>query len=123
MPHPLSLTDQSFAPTVADGLTLVDFWAPWCAPCRALAPTLTELASDYAGRVTVAKLDVDEWPELAGHYGVRSLPTLILFQAGQPVRRLIGTQPRGALVNLLEGALSEDRAPGSVEKQGVAATL
>lgn len=69
---------------------LVDFWAPWCAPCRKLEPALADLARRYAGRLTVASLDVDDQPATASRYGVLSLPTLILFAAGEPVERLAG---------------------------------
>jgi thioredoxin 1 len=74
---------------------LVDFWAPWCAPCRKLEPALAELARRYSGRLTVASLDVDEQPATAGRYDVLSLPTLILFAGGEPVERLSGAvKPR-----------------------------
>jgi thioredoxin 1 len=77
----------------APGLVLVDFWAAWCPPCRRLAPTVDALAAAYAGRLTVAKVDVDESPEVAGRYGIQSIPTLILFKDGQAVDRRLGALP------------------------------
>jgi putative thioredoxin len=81
---------------------LVDFWAAWCAPCRALAPVLERLAAAYADRADVVKVDSDAEPELAARYGVRSLPTLALFRHGRPVDAVIGAQPEGVLRELLE---------------------
>jgi thioredoxin 1 len=81
---------------------LVDFWATWCPPCRLIAPTIEALADEYQGRVKVAKLDVDEHGELAGRYGVRSIPTLLLFKGGQVVEQRVGALPRPELVRLLD---------------------
>jgi thioredoxin len=81
----------------APGLVLVDFWAAWCPPCRRLAPTLEALAAEYAGKLTVVKVDVDESPELAARYGIQSIPTLILFRDGQVVDRRLGALPMGEL--------------------------
>ena len=85
---------------------LVDFWAPWCAPCRMLGPVIEELAETYAGRVSVAKLNVDEHPDVAARYGIQSIPTLLLFQGGQPVARQIGAVPKHALVEALDAHLA-----------------
>jgi thioredoxin 1 len=71
---------------------LVDFWAVWCSPCRMIAPTVDAVAEEYAGRAKVVKLNVDDSPDIAGRYGVQSIPTLILFKGGQPVDRLVGGQ-------------------------------
>ena len=76
---------------------LVDFWATWCAPCRAIAPTLDELAEKYKGRFTVAKVNVDEVPDLAAQFGVLNIPTLIFFKAGEEVDRVVGSQPKAQL--------------------------
>lgn len=81
---------------------LVDFWAAWCAPCRMLAPVVDELAREYQGRLKVGKLNVDEYPVIASQYGVRSIPTLLLFKDGQPVRRLVGYVPKNELKNHVE---------------------
>ncbi len=76
---------------------LVDFWATWCAPCRAIAPTLDELAEKYKGRFTVAKANVDEVPDLAAQFGVLNIPTLIFFKAGEEVDRVVGSHPKAQL--------------------------
>ena len=76
---------------------LVDFWATWCAPCRAIAPVLDELAQKYKGKFTVAKVNVDEVPELAAQFGVLNIPTLIFFKGGEEVDRMVGSQPKSQL--------------------------
>lgn len=81
---------------------LVDFWAEWCGPCRALTPVLEELGDDYADRVTIAKVNVDENPEASARYGVRSIPTLVLFQNGEEKERLVGAHPRATIARLLD---------------------
>lgn len=83
---------------------LVDFWAEWCAPCRALAPTIDALAEQFHGRVKVAKLDVDESPDLAGQYGVQSIPTLLLFRGGTVVEQRVGLLPKDELARLLDAS-------------------
>ena len=76
---------------------LVDFWAQWCAPCRAVAPILDELAEKYQGRFAVAKVNVDETPEIAAQFGILNIPTLIFFKGGQEVDRVVGVQPKSQL--------------------------
>lgn len=94
-----ALTDESFEEAVkkASKPVLVDFWAPWCGPCRALAPSVEGLANDYADRLTVYKLNVDENPRTAAKFGVRSIPTLILFNNGEVVDKMVGLVPREQL--------------------------
>jgi len=98
------LTDETFAKDVASSEQpiLVDFWAPWCPPCRMIAPVLEALAADYAGKVRIAKLNVDDNPRTANHFGVASIPTLILFKGGKPVDVIVGAQPRGAIEGVLK---------------------
>jgi thioredoxin 2 len=96
---PLVVTDATFERMVLGAGTpvLLDCWADWCGPCHMLAPTIDALARDYAGRVLVAKLDVDANPATAQRFDVRSIPTLLVFRDGRLVDRLVGVQPRGAL--------------------------
>ena len=84
---------------------LVDFWAPWCGPCRAVAPMIEELAGDFEGRAKIAKLNVDEDPELAATYGVQGIPTMILFREGKPVDQIVGAVPTQVLVDKLNASL------------------
>ena len=90
-----SVTSEEFGREAlgADGLVLVDFWAAWCPPCRRLAPTLDALAAAYEGQLTVLKVNVDECPDLSARYGIRSIPTLILFKDGRMVDRSLGALP------------------------------
>ena len=94
-------TDQNFSNETAEGLVLADFWAPWCGPCKMIAPVLEELDSELSDKVKIVKLDVDENQETAGKYGVMSVPTLILFKNGEPVDKVIGFQPKEALADLV----------------------
>lgn len=86
------------------GLVLVDLWASWCGPCRMLAPVVEELAAELKGRVTVGKLNIDDYTDFAIGLGVMSIPTLILFKDGEEVGRLIGVQPKQAILNMIQGA-------------------
>lgn len=95
----VTINQTNFKTEVLDAKTpvLVDFWATWCAPCRAIAPTLDELAEKYKGRFAVAKVNVDEVPDLAAQFGVLNIPTLIFFKAGEEVDRVVGSQPKAQL--------------------------
>jgi thioredoxin 1 len=104
----LKLTAESWQNDVlkSEKPVLVDFWAEWCAPCRVLGPTIDALAQEFAGRVVVGKLNVDEHPELGAEYGVRAIPTLLVFQGGQVVEQRVGALSKGDLSRLVEAHLS-----------------
>ncbi|MFV9506007.1 MAG: thioredoxin [Oscillochloridaceae bacterium umkhey_bin13] len=95
MAKPVKVTDAQFEQQVlkADHPVVVDFWAPWCGPCRAIAPILEKLAGDYDGRLTIAKVNTDEEIQYAGSFGITSIPTLIIFKGGKEVTRMIGLRP------------------------------
>ena len=102
--HPLPVTDADFPQLVLNSTTpvLLDLWAPWCGPCRMLAPVIDQLAAELAGRVRVAKLNTDENPRIATQLNVRSIPTLVIFKNGQEVDRFLGVQPKQEILRRLE---------------------
>ncbi len=103
----LSATDQNFNNEVlkSDVPVLIDFWAEWCGPCKALAPTIDELASEFKGRVKIMKMNVDENPSTPGQFKIRGIPTLILFKGGQAVNQIVGAQPKSAISDMISASL------------------
>jgi thioredoxin 1 len=108
MAKPAEVSDTTWETDViaADKPVLVDFWAPWCGPCRMVAPIVEELAEEYDGKVEFRKLNTDDNPRTAAKYGIRSIPTLLVFKAGQPVGQIIGFRPKSDLKKRLDDALA-----------------
>ena len=108
MTKPREVTDTSFEQEVlqADKPVLVDFWAPWCGPCRMVAPIVEELADEYDGKVEFVKLNTDDNPNTAIKYGVRSIPTLLVFKEGQPVGEIVGFRPKSDLKQRLDAVVA-----------------
>ena len=107
MTAPRPVTDSDFEQEVleADTPVLVDFWAEWCAPCKMVAPVLDDLAEEYDGKIKFIKVDVDTSPETATKYGIRSIPTLLVFKGGSPVDQVVGAVPKAAIKKRLDSAL------------------
>ena len=107
MGKPVAVDDSSFDDMVlkADQPTVVDLWAPWCQPCRMVAPILDELAEEYDKKIRFVKLDIDENPKTAARYGIMSIPTLLIFKNGEPFSQLVGLRPKSELKQSLEAAL------------------
>jgi thioredoxin 1 len=103
----LEITDDNFQSTVLDSAepVLVDFWAPWCGPCKMIAPAIEELANDYQGKVRVGKLNTDDNPKVASSLGVSAIPTVMLFKGGNVVERLVGMQPKTRMSSAIDSHL------------------
>jgi thioredoxin 1 len=112
MSTPITVTDETFEELVLrhDKPVLVDFWAAWCPPCRMIAPVLVQIAAERAGSLTIAKIDFDENPATGRKYGVLSLPTLLLFAGGEPIRSIVGARPKMRLLAELDDALRQPMA-------------
>jgi len=104
----LEVTDNTFEQEVLQSTqpVLVDFWAVWCGPCRAVAPIVEELAGEYEGRLKVMKLDVDDNPRTASAYGVQSIPTLLVFKDGKPAERIVGAVPKKVIADKLQSVMA-----------------
>lgn len=98
----INATDATFEQEIESGVTLVDFWAPWCGPCKMIAPVLEEVADEVDGKAKVVKVNVDDNQTTAARFGVMSIPTLIVFKDGQQVDKVVGFNPKEALVQLIE---------------------
>lgn len=103
----IHLTDQSFSTEISNGYVLVDFWAEWCGPCRAIAPIIEELSNKYVGKLKFAKLNIDENPVTTSSFGIMSIPLCILFKDGQPIDSLLGAKPKPFFEELLKKNIPE----------------
>ena len=111
---PVTVTDATFTDEIERSPlpVLVDLWAPWCGPCRTVAPIVDQIAAELAGRVKVAKMNVDDNPATSARFGVRSIPTLLVFKDGREVDRIVGAQPKAAIVSRLERHISPAASAG-----------
>jgi thioredoxin 1 len=105
--HPIEITDANFEQEVlkSDIPVLIDFWAVWCGPCKMIAPHIEALANEYEGKAKIGKLDVDSYPDLATHYGIRGIPTILIFRDGKVVDRIVGNYPKDVYASRLEAYL------------------
>jgi len=101
----VELTSSNFDETVKEGITLVDFWAPWCGPCRMIAPVIEELAAEYEGKATIAKVNTDEEQDLAVKFGIRSIPSILFFKDGQVVDQMVGAASKQAFAEKLDSLI------------------
>lgn len=104
------LTDQNFEDRANTGVTVIDFWAEWCGPCRMIAPIIEELSSEYKEKALIAKLNVDENPEVSMKFGIRSIPTILILKNGEVVARHVGTTSKKNLARIIDDQLSPTQA-------------
>ncbi len=102
----IELTGANFEATLAEGVSLVDFWAPWCGPCRMIAPVVEELAEDYDGKAKICKVNTDEEQDIAVKFGIRSIPTIMFFKNGEMVDQIVGAQSKQALSEKIDALLA-----------------
>ncbi len=104
----LNATDQNFKSEIIDSgkVALVDFWAAWCGPCQMLGPVIEQLAGDYDGKAVIAKLNVDENPNIAAEYGIRSIPTMLIFKNGEVVDQMVGALPKNMIAEKIDAQLA-----------------
>lgn len=102
----IELTGANFEDTLKEGVSLVDFWAPWCGPCRMIAPVIEELAEDYEGKAKICKVNTDEEQDIAVKFGIRSIPTIMFFKNGEMVDQIVGAQSKQALADKLDALLA-----------------
>lgn len=100
----VDLNDSNFDEKISSGIAIVDFWAPWCGPCKMQTPILEQMVSKVDEDITIAKLNVDEAPQTAGKFGVRAIPTILIVKDGQPVQQMVGLQQEAALMEAIENA-------------------
>ena len=101
----IELTNENFEATTKEGVALVDFWAPWCGPCRMIAPVIEELAADFDGKAAICKINTDEQQELASQFGVRSIPTILIMKDGEVVETMVGAASKQAFADKLNALL------------------
>ena len=102
----IELTGADFKETLSEGVSLVDFWAPWCGPCRMIAPVIEELAEDFDGKAKICKVNTDEEQDIAVEFGIRSIPTIMFFKDGEMVDQVVGAQSKQALADKINGLLA-----------------
>ncbi len=102
----IELTEANFKDTIKDGVVLVDFWAPWCGPCRMIAPVIDELAEEFEGKAKICKVNTDEQPAIAAEYGIRSIPTILFFKNGELVDQMVGAASKGVFEEKLNSLLA-----------------
>jgi len=102
----VELTADNFEATIKDGVTMVDFWAPWCGPCRMIAPIIEELAEDFEGKATIAKVNTDEQQDISVKYGIRSIPAILFFKDGEVVEQMVGASSKSSYADKLESLLA-----------------